>query len=278
MPDRPVQIVRPPSFSFGALGQHLTRLSQCRDLLYTLTMHRINVRYKQSCLGYLWAIVHPVLLVCIYTIIFSRFVRVPTHGVPYAVFAFTALLPWTFFSAGLSSATMGLVSHSHLLLKVYFPREIVPLSYVLAAFADFFMASLVLAVLMLYYGVPLTVKILWVVPAILTLIVFLSGLSLVISAFQVRFRDIGIAVPLLLQVWMFATPVAYSFASVPARFRFWYEFNPMVGVVETFRGAILHSASPDWSLLGSSFAVSLIVAAGAYIWFKHVENWFADII
>jgi lipopolysaccharide transport system permease protein len=275
---RPIQIIEPPSFSFGTLGQHLTRLMEFRDLLYTLALHRINVRYKQSILGYCWAILHPVLLMLIYTIIFSRLVRIPTHGVPYAVFAFSALLPWTFFSNGVSGATMGLVSHSNLLLKVYFPREIVPLSYVFAALADFVMASVVLAILMLYYGVSVTANIFWIIPAIVTLTMFLSGLALLVSAFQVRFRDVGMAMPLLLQLWMFATPVIYSLASVPKQLRFWYDFNPMVGIVETFRGAILHGASPDWGLLCGSFALSLAVTIAAYIWFKHVENNFADII
>ena len=156
-----------------------------------------------------------------------------TDGMPYALFAFSALLPWTFFSNGMSGATIGLVSHSHLLLKVYFPREILPLSYVFAALADFLTASGVFALLMLYYGVSVTINVLWAIPAILTLTMFLTGLTLLTSAFQVRFRDVGVALPLVLQVWMFATPVVYSLASVPAKLRFWYDFNPMVGIVET---------------------------------------------
>jgi lipopolysaccharide transport system permease protein len=278
MPYSSAQIIRPPSFSFGTLGQHLTRLIQFRDLLFVLTLHRINVRYKQSILGYFWAILHPVLLMLLYSLIFSRFIRVSTDGMPYAVFAFSALLPWTFFSNGISGASIGLASNSHLLLKVYFPREILPLSYVFAAFADFVMASFVLTVLMVYCGVSITANILWAIPAILTLTVFLTGLALLASAFQVRFRDVGMALPLVLQIWMFATPVVYSLASVPAKLRFWYDFNPMVGIVETFRGAVLHGASADWGLLGGSFAISAIVTVGAYIWFKHVEATFADII
>jgi lipopolysaccharide transport system permease protein len=251
---------------------------QFRDLLYTLTLHRIGVRYKQSVLGYYWATLHPLLLMVIYTFIFSRLVKVPTHGVPYTVFAFSALLPWTLFSNGLSTAATGLVSHSHLLLRVYFPREIIPLAYVFAAFADFVMASLVLACLVLYWGVSVTAHILWIIPAILVLMTFLVGLALLVSAFQVRFRDVGVAMPLLLQIWMFATPVVYSLSSVPARFRFWYDLNPMVGIVETFRGAILYGTSPNLVLLCRSFAISLVVTVAAYIWFKHVETTFADVI
>lgn len=274
----PVQIIRPPSFSVWTMGRHLIRLAQFRDLLYTLTLHRLSVRYKQSVLGYFWAILHPVLLMLVYTIIFSRFAKIPTNGSPYAIFAFTALLPWTLFANGLTGATMALPAHSNLLSKVYFPREIVPLSYVFAAFVDFLLASLILILLMIHYGVPLTAGALWAVPAILTLTVFLIGTSLFTSAVQVRFRDVGMALPLLLQVWMFATPVVYSLSSVPRSWRTWYDLNPLVGVVETFRGALLHGAAPDWVLLMKSLSVSVALAVVAYAWFKHAEATFVDVI
>jgi lipopolysaccharide transport system permease protein len=162
---RPIQIIRLPSFP-TSLGPDLARLVQCRDLLYTLTLHRISVRYKQSVLGYFWAVLHPVLLLLLYSIIFSRLVIVPTQGAPYAIFAFSALLPWTYFSNGLSGATIGLPAHSNLMSKVYFPREILPLSYVLAALLDFLIASVVLVALMFYYGFRLTASALWVIPAV----------------------------------------------------------------------------------------------------------------
>jgi len=275
---RPVQIIRPPSFSLWAMGEHLTRLVQCRDLLYTLTLHRISVRYKQSVLGYFWAVLNPVLLLAIYTIIFSRLVNVPTHGVPYAIFAFSALLPWTFFSSGLSGATIGLPAHLNLMSKVYFPREILPLSYVLAAFLDFLIASVVLAALMLYYGFRLTTSALWVIPAMLTLAVFLTGVALFTSALQARFRDIGVAMPLLLQLWMFATPVVYARASVPQGLRHLYDLNPLVAIVETFRGALLNGASPDRLLLAECLAISILVAVVSYAWFKHLEATLIDVI
>ena len=275
---RPVQIIRPPSFSMRAMGRHLARLVQCRDLLYTLTLHRISVRYKQSVLGYFWAVLHPVLLLLLYTIIFSRLATVPTHGAPYAVFAFSALLPWTFFSNGLSGATLGLPAHSNLISKVYFPREILPLSYVFAAFLDFLVASVVLVALMFYYGIRLTASALWVIPAMLTLTLFLTGVALLTSALQARFRDIGVAMPLLLQVWMFATPVVYSRASVPREVRCWYDLNPLVAIMETFRSALLHAARPEAVLLAECLAVSLLIAVVSYAWFKHVEATMADVI
>jgi lipopolysaccharide transport system permease protein len=275
---QPVQIIRPATVSITTMGSHLARLVQFRDLLLAMTAHRLSVRYKQSLLGYFWAILHPLLLMLIYTIIFSRFVKVRTDGTPYAVFAYSALLPWTLFSNGLTGATMGLPAHSNLLSKVYFPREIVPLSYVLAAFADFLMAFLVLILLMFHYGISLSAGALWAVPAILTLTVFLTGTALIASAVQVRFRDMGMALPLLLQVWMFATPVVYSLSSVPKSLRFLYDLNPLVGIMETFRGALLHGAAPDWALLAKSLSVSLVVTLFAYAWFKHAEVTFVDVI
>jgi lipopolysaccharide transport system permease protein len=258
------------------MGQHLARLMQCRDLLYTLTLHRISLRYKQSVLGYFWAVLHPVLLLLLYTAIFSRLATVPTHGLPYPVFAFSALLPWTFFSNGLSGATLGLPAHSNLLSRVYFPREILPLSYVLAALLDFLIASVVLVILMFYYGFRLTASALWVIPAMLTLTVFLTGIALFTSALQARFRDVGLAMPLLLQVWMFATPVVYSRASVPQGFQRWYDLNPLVAIMETFRGALLHGAFPDRMLLVEGVTISLMVAVVSYAWFKHVEATLVD--
>jgi lipopolysaccharide transport system permease protein len=273
-----VEVIRPPSFSVWAMVDHIARLLQFRDFLYTLTLHRLSVRYKQSLLGYFWAILHPVLLMLIYTIIFSRFVKVPTDGPPYAVFAFSALLPWTLFSNGLTGATMGLPAHSHLLSKVYFPREIVPLSYVLAAFVDFLIAFVILLLLMFHYGITLSPGALWAVPAILTLAVFLTGTALFASAVQVQFRDVGMALPLVLQIWMFATPVVYSLSSVPKPLRRLYDLNPLVAIMETFREALLHGAAPDWVLLLKSVAVSLVVAVVAYAWFKHAETTFVDVI
>jgi lipopolysaccharide transport system permease protein len=275
---QPVQIIRPPAFLLWSIGGHLARLAECRDLLYTLTLHRISVRYKQSVLGYFWAVLHPVVLMALFTIVFSRVVKVPTQGAPYAIFAFSALVPWTLFSNGLSGATAAFPANSSLLARVYFPREILPLSYVLAAFVDFVIACAILALLMFYYGVRVTAAALWVVPALATLTVFLSGVALFTSAVEVRFRDVGMAMPLVLQIWMFATPVVYALGSVPRSFRLVYDLNPLVGVMDTFRVALVYGTSPDWVLLGKSMAVSLVVLAAAYAWFKQVEGTFADVI
>src|SRR5215510_16326820 len=196
---RPIRIIRPVSFSPIDLFRELRGLWQYRDLFYTLSIHRIKVRYKQSVLGLAWAILQPLSLMLIYTVIFSVIAKVPSEGIPYAVFAYAALLPWTYFSSALTNATSGLVSHSQLVTKVYFSREILPLTYVSAALFDFAVASLFLVALFIYFGVSLTIYALWAIPILALLTLLATAFSLVFSVIQVRFRDVGVAMPLLLQ-------------------------------------------------------------------------------
>ena len=271
-------VISPPSLTQFNFAANFARLMQYRDLLYTLTVHRIKVRYKQSLLGITWAILQPLSMMLIFTIIFSVFAKLPSEGRPYALFAYAALLPWTFFSTSLANATGSLVSHTHLVTKVYFPREILPITYVAAALFDFLIASTVLAGLMAYYGVRPTLTAFYAVPILLTLICFSMAMSLLFSAIQVRFRDIGVAVPLLLQLWMFATPVIYPLSAVPARVRPFYTLNPMVGVVENFRQTVLNGTPPDFYLLGLSALISVVLLVVSYTYFKHREAIMADII
>ena len=271
-------VIRPPSFSPLTLARAVTRLLHHRDLLQTLSVHRLKVRYKQSVLGPSWAIVQPLSLMLIYTVIFSRIMRVSTGGTPYVLFAYSALLPWTFFSTSLSTATNSLVSHFNLVTKVYFPREILPLTYVAAALVDLLVASFVLAGLMAYYQVRLTPYALNVIPTVVVMVAFTTAVSLLLCAIQVRYRDIGVAMPLLLQLWMFATPVVYPLSAVPARWRTAYLFNPMVGIIENFRRAVVEGVSPDLHALTISALVSAILLPIAFIYFKHVESTVADII
>ena len=275
---RRVTVVGPPAASLRGLLADLAKLVRYRDLLHTLAVHRVKVRYKQSVLGIAWAVLQPLTLVLIYTIIFSRVARVPSEGLPYALFAFAALLPWLCFSTALTNGTNSLVSHSHLVTKVYFPREILPLTYVLAALFDFAVAALLLAAMMFYYGVGLTAHALWAAPVLLVLLVFTTAASLAFSATQVRFRDIGVAMPLLLQLWMFATPVVYPLSAVPAWALPAYRLNPMVGVVENFRRVLLQGAPPDFASLGAAAAVSAALLAASYVYFKRVEATVADVI
>lgn len=275
---RSVSVIRPPSLAGINLLDDLVKLRQYRDLLVTLSIHRIKVRYKQSVLGVFWAILQPLSMMLIFTFIFSYIARIPSEGAPYAVFAYTALLPWSYFSTGVSNATNSLVSHSQFVTKVYFPREILPITYVVAALFDFVVASTLLAPLMIYYHVSLTINALYAVPIILVLSCFALAMSFFFSATQVHFRDIGVAVPLLLQLWLFATPVIYPLSAVPARLRPFYQLNPMVGVIENFRQVVLRGGAPETKSLLISAAISVILLVAAYLYFKRVEATMADFI
>jgi lipopolysaccharide transport system permease protein len=277
-PARRTKVMRPPSLSVHDLAAGITQLRDYSDLLWTLSVHRIKVRYKQSVLGLAWAVLQPLSLMLIYTLVFSVISRVPSGRTPYAVFAYAALLTWTFFSTALVNGTNSLVSHAHLVTKVYFPREILPLSYVVAALFDLAVASTVMVGLMWNYRVPLTIHALWTIPVIGVLALFIIGLSLFFSATQVRFRDIGMAMPLLVQLWMFASPVVYPLEQVPARFRSLYDLNPMVGIVDGFRRALVGGESPDMRLLALSTAISVVFLPLAYVYFKRVEATVADVI
>ena len=264
--------------SLRGIQNSLLLLVQYRDLLYTLSLHRINVRYKQSLLGPFWAILQPLSLMLIYTIIFSFIFRIPSGDKPYALFVFTGLLPWICFSSALTSATNSLTSHASLITKVYFPREILPLTYVVASLFDFIVASLVLGGLLFYYSVPLTWNAFYVLPIMMALTLFAVAMSLFFSALQGRYRDIGFGIGLLLQIWMFATPVVYPLSMVPERWRSFYMLNPMTSIVEGFRGVILQGTPPDFSALGLSVLISIVLLAAAYIFFRFTEATLADVI
>ncbi|HJY05208.1 MAG TPA: ABC transporter permease, partial [Bryobacteraceae bacterium] len=253
------KVIRPATFSPLTIVRGVRDLIHYRDLLLTLTIHRINVRYKQSALGIAWAVLQPLLLMVVYTIIFSVVVKMPHEGGPYAVFVYAALLPWTFFSTAVATSATSLVAHNNLITKVYFPREILPLTYVLAALFDFLIASVILVALLGVYHVSLAASALLVCPIMLVAFLFSLAMALLLSAFQVRFRDIGIAMALLLQLWMYATPVVYPYSVVPERFAFWYSLNPMAGVVENFRRVILQHGAMNLEVLLPGVVVCLLL-------------------
>lgn len=275
---RRVTVIGAPSVN---IFSNLAKLWRYRDLLYTLTLHRISVRYKQSALGVAWAVLQPLALMLIYTAIFSLIARMPSDGAPYALFAYTALLPWTFFANALTTSTNALVSHAQIITKVYFPREILPVTYVIAAVFDFLIASFLLLGMMLYYRIALTWNLIYVLPIMLALFCFATAGALFFSAWQVRFRDIGMAMPLLLQLWMFATPVVYPLSAIeraPKLLRSLYMLNPMVGLVENFRQVVLRGVAPDMRLLVTAALVSILLLAAAYMNFKRVEATVADVV
>jgi lipopolysaccharide transport system permease protein len=275
---RAVKVIGPPTFSLGTVINGFRTLIQYSDLLYTLSVFRLHVRYKQSFLGWIWALVQPLALMGIYTFIFSHVTNVKTDGAPYPVFVFTALLPWIFFSSSITNAIHGLVMHPNLLTKMYFPREIIPLSYLAAGLMDFLIASVILVGLMVHYGVAFTWNLLYAMPIFLFLAAFAAAVSFFFSAVHIRFRDVGLAMPFVMQVWMFGAPVVYSVQSVPARLRRLYLLDPVAGLIENFRRVVIYGAAPDAAVLGSSVAITVVALLLAYAYFKSSEAVMADII
>ena len=271
-------VLRPPSFSIERLRRSLILLTHYGDLLVVLTAHRIKVRYKQSTLGPVWAILQPLAMMIIFATVFSVVARMPSGGHPYAVFAYAGLLPWTTFAAALSSASVSMISHASLVTRVSFPREILPVTYVAAAFFDLAIASTVLGAMLLYYGVALTPAVLWILPVAIVLAGFTTATSLALCAVNVRVRDIGVAMPLLLQFWMFASPVIYPLDAIPAEWRRLYLVNPMAGIVDGFRRAVLDGRPPDAGSLGTAALVTFVALPLAYAWFKHVDATMADLV
>ena len=279
---RPRIVYEPPAIRGVHPVAALRRLRQFTDLFFTLSHHRINVRYKQSRLGILWAVIQPLAMMLVFTLMFTFVRATPSAQVPFPLFAYSALLPWTMFSSGLTAASLALTSHRSLLTKVSFPREILPLSYVVAALVDFGIASVVLGALMLWFGVALAPTVVWAVVAILVLTVLLTGLALLVAALQVRYRDVGLAMPVLMQVWLFATPVLYPLdtvrAALPAPLYLAYTMNPLAGVVDTFRRAVVLHQAPDYAALAMSAVMAGLLLPFAYLYFKYVELTMADLL
>jgi lipopolysaccharide transport system permease protein len=271
-------VLRPPRFSVDRLWRAVLVLPRYWDLICVLTAHRIKVRYKQSLLGPLWAVLQPLAMMIVFAVIFSVIARVPSGDHPYAVFAYAGLLPWTAFASALASGAGALVSHAALVTRVYFPREILPLTYVAAALFDLAVASTVLVAMLIFYGITLTPAALWIVPTIALLAAFALAVSLVLCAVNVRYRDISVAMPLVLQVWMFASPVIYPLDAVPPAWRAWYLLNPMAGIVDSFRRAVLNGTAPDPVAFGTAALITVALLAVSYAGFKHVEATMADIV
>jgi lipopolysaccharide transport system permease protein len=274
----PVRVIRPPAFSLGTTLRGLKTLGQYSDLLYTLSLFRLNVRYKQSVLGWAWAAIQPVALMTIYTFIFAHVTKVRTDGIPYPIFVFAGLLPWIFFAGSITNSVQGLVAYPSLLTKMYFPREIIPLSYLVAGWIDFLIASVILGGLLAYYRIPLTWNLLYGIPILILLAAFAAAMSLLFSAVHVRFRDVGLAMPFVLQVWMFATPVVYSFQSVPARYRNLFALDPVAAAIENFRAAVIYGKPPDLRMLGIAAVITLFCLVASYAYFKASESVMADVI
>jgi lipopolysaccharide transport system permease protein len=274
-PDLSVTIIRP---SRGWVSLGLPELWQYRELLYFLVWRDIKVRYKQTVLGAAWAILQPVLTMVVFSLFFGRLDGLHPAGVPYPLFSFVALVPWTFFANGLSQSSNSLVGSANLIKKVYFPRLVVPSSAVLSGGVDFALAFIVLLGMMIYFGVQPTLNILWMPAFLLLALATALGAGLWLSALNVEFRDVRYVVPFLTQLWLFASPVIYASTVLTEPWRTIYALNPMVGVIEGFRWALLGVGSAPGLLVGVSALAALALLISGVFYFRRMEKTFADVV
>jgi lipopolysaccharide transport system permease protein len=261
----------------GWVAVEWRELWEFRELLVFLAWRDVTVRYKQTALGAAWAVLQPALTMVVFTLLFGRLAHLPSDGVPYPIFVYAGLLPWTFFANAVTSSSNSLVTSANLITKVYFPRVIVPLAAVAAALVDLAVAFLLLAVLLVWYHVPLTPMVALLPAMIVGIVVAAVAVGTILSALTVTYRDFRYVVPFTIQLWMYATPVMYATTAVPGRWRLWYAVNPMAGMTDGFRAAVL-GRSPLWPMLGVS-ALSAVVALGVGIaYFQRVERRFVDIV
>jgi lipopolysaccharide transport system permease protein len=249
-----------------------------RELLYFLTWRDVKVRYKQTALGAAWAVIQPLFMMLVFSLFFGRLAKMPSDGIPYPVFTFCALLPWQLFAHALSESSNSLVGNQNLITKVYFPRLVVPISAVLGGLVDFAIAFVILLVMMAYYGIVPGWQIVTLPLFILLAVVTALAVGLWLAALNVQYRDVRYTINFLIQFWLFATPVAYPSSLVPEAWRPLYGLNPMAGVVEGFRWALLGKAQPPGALLWVSVAVVILLLVGGLYYFRRMEQQFADVV
>jgi lipopolysaccharide transport system permease protein len=248
-----------------------------RELLYFLAWRDVKVRYKQAALGAAWAILQPLFTMIIFTLFFGRVAHVPSDGIPYPLFSFCALVPWMYFSTTLTQAGNSLISNVNLVTKVYFPRVLLPAATVLSGMLDFFIGTVFLALMMIYYHVKPGWSLLLAPALTLGMMVLALSISMLLAALNVRYRDVKYALPFLIQIWLFITPIIYPVTFLPAKYRPFLAFNPMSGIVEGFRAAFF-ATSVDWHLIGISSAMTLCLAVMGATYFRKTERTFADIV
>jgi lipopolysaccharide transport system permease protein len=273
----PTTIYIKPSAGLAALN--LRDLWTYRELVFFMVWRDVKVKYKQTLLGMAWAVIQPIMNMIVFTFIFDRVAKLPTEGIPYEIFSFTALLPWGLFVTALNQGSRSLVAHNNMVTKIYFPRLILPMSSVFAGLVDFAIAFVILIGLLFYFDVTPAWNLLWTLPLFLLLaIVTALGVALWLSAINVRYRDVNQALPFLTQLWFFATPVAYSFSSLSERGQLFLSLNPMVGVVNGFRWALLGTGSGPELALWISTAISVLIFISGLFYFRSMEKTFADTI
>ena len=270
-----ITIIRP---SRGWVSLRLHELWEYHELLYFLTWRDIKVRYKQTILGAAWAIIQPFFTMVVFSLFFGRLAKVPSDGIPYPIFSYAALVPWTFFAHGLAQSSNSLIDSANLIRKVYFPRLTIPIATVLSGVVDFTLAFIVLLGMMFFYGIMPTVNALWLPLLLVLALVTALGVGLWLAAMNVQFRDVRYTVPFLTQFWLFATPIAYPSSLLAEPWRTLYGINPMVGVVEGFRWALLGTeTAPGPIVIVSSLAALALLASGAF-YFRRMEKTFADVV
>jgi len=274
LPDEPLFVVEA---SKSGISFHLKDWWNYRELLYFLVWRDVKIRYKQTLLGAAWAIVQPLLTMLIFTLIFSRVAKIDSNGIPYPVFAFSALLPWTFFANAVTSSGNSIVGSAHLITKVYFPRMIIPVAAVCAGLVDLAVAFPLLVALMFYYHLGLTLNILLLLPLLLLTTLLAIAMGTWLSAINVKYRDVKYAMPFLIQIWMYLSPVAYPSSVVPAKWRLLYSLNPFVGIIDGYRAALFGQAL-DWKSIGISIVVTGASLFYSSLQFRKMEKNFADIV
>ncbi|MBA3715144.1 MAG: ABC transporter permease [Pyrinomonadaceae bacterium] len=274
LPEEPLFVIE-PSNSWVAIN--LRDLWGYRELLYFLMWRDVKVRYKQTALGITWVVMQPLLTTLIFTVFLGMLVRVPSDGLPYPLMAYAGLLPWTFFSGSVSTSSNSLVSSANLITKVYFPRMIIPAAAVGARLVDLGIAFVILAGMMLYYRVSLTLNF-FMLPVLVVLVTLLAlGFGMLTSALNVKYRDVGMILPVLIQLWMYVSPILYPLSLIPEQWRGLYSINPMVGIVDGFR-SILLGRPFNWTALGFSTIITIILLIYSAYMFRRVEKGFADVI
>lgn len=268
-------IVEPPH---GWFNLRLREAWEYRELLYFLVWRDIKVRYKQTLLGATWAIIQPVMTMIIFSVIFGKLANLPSDGIPYPIFSYTALLPWQLFSKALSDASGSLVNNQQFVTKIYFPRLFLPAASILSGVVDFFIALIILFGMMWYYEIPFTLNILALPALVLFTLITCMASAMWLAAINVKYRDVKYVLPFLVQAWLYATPIAYSSTMIPEQWRSLYGLNPMAGVVEGFRWALLGQQASSGSLIGVSIFIVFPLFIGGLIYFQRMERTFSDII
>jgi lipopolysaccharide transport system permease protein len=273
--DLPLTRIEP---SDGWLPLRLKEIWDYRELLYFLVWRDVKVRYKQTAIGATWAVIQPLMTMIVFTVVFDKFAKMPSDGLPYPIFSYAALLPWTYFSKALNQSVVSVVGDASLITKVYFPRLLLPLSAVVGGLIDFAIAFVFLLGMMAWYGIiPNWGILLLPVFVLMTMLTALS-VSAWLSVINVRYRDVGQAIPFLVQIWLFVSPVAYPASVVPENWRFLYNLNPLAGIIEGFRWALLGSQNPPVITLVSTTAIVLALLYGGILFFKRMEQTFADVV